>query len=568
MRYMLHRLLAALFAFATVLPAAGQALPDLAPRDVEIRGELTISFPSLRRQPLVGFNPPPRVPDIGLRRMPFVERYKQRGTELPQNPLANPTTPRDLPRTAGSGFTGTFETGFGRYATRYALLEASLFASPVSRWTVAGRYDGTTSFAPFGSDAAADGFTGSTRFASSGPSVSYGVEALGSSDSYTLYGIDLPGSVGTVVAPNRTRSDLLGSAWLGTGSASSVSLNLRLDGYSGSNSTGAFVGTVDSRNERSNSGAKATLSMQASAVKLDASAGALTLDSASNPGRAVGHYDAGGAFKLRLGSTASAEFGGRVLGFEALPVASGSTRRSISYFSPSMELEAALAPNLRLEVSQRPSLGSANPGDLFRDQPFLVDEVQIEPVIYTVDAMARLRGFWSTLQASAIVGYKESPNWRVFEHDSANFTGYPQGLSRVRHTAARVVTVGGEMRLSPTPGFEARLGGRFQNGRLTDLKTDLPYLPDWTVEGMISQAFAKRKGLVQATTALLGKRPRDTVGGEPVSTFADLDVRISYAVATNGLVIAELRNLLGETPYWYNYPEAPATVVVGLGWRW
>ncbi|MEX1055354.1 MAG: hypothetical protein WED81_04960, partial [Rhodothermales bacterium] len=39
-------------------------LPDIAPRVVEIRGQLEISLPSLQRQPLMGFNPPPPVAPI------------------------------------------------------------------------------------------------------------------------------------------------------------------------------------------------------------------------------------------------------------------------------------------------------------------------------------------------------------------------------------------------------------------------------------------------------------------------------------------------------------------------
>ncbi len=62
------------------------ALPDLAPRQVEITGDLTIAFPALRRQPIIGFNPPPRVPDISSSRLPFTEAYAQRSADLPPSP--------------------------------------------------------------------------------------------------------------------------------------------------------------------------------------------------------------------------------------------------------------------------------------------------------------------------------------------------------------------------------------------------------------------------------------------------------------------------------------------------
>lgn len=547
-------------------PASAQALPDLAPREVEIRGELTIAFPSLRRQPLVGFNPPPRIPEIGLRQMPYVEPYKQRSAELPQNPLRNPSTPRALPRALGDGFTGTVETGFGRYSARYALLEAALFATSTSRWTVDAKYDGTTSWAPFGTNAEADGFSGGTRYATSGPRASFGIEADGSTDSYDLFGVDVAGSGGAVASPRRTRSDLSGSVWLGSGTRSASGYRLKLDGFSGRNSTDVFGGTEDPRSERSDAGLKASLKFTRGPVRVDGAAGSISLDGAS--GRAVGHFDTGLGLRLALGTNTTLALGGRVLGFESSAEATGSQRRAITYFSPSFELESILAPNVRLEVTQQPGLDDPRPGLRFREQPFLSDQVHIEPVINSINAVARVRGFWSSFQASLIAAYKDSPNMRFVEHTDANYAGYPRGLSRIRHSAGRTVSVGGELRLSPTPGLEARIGGRIQDGRLTTLKTDLPYFSSWVIDGMVSTAFASRRGLVQATAEVLGPRAVDTAGTQDVKAFADLDVRLSYGFPGGALLALEVRNLLGETPYWYNYPEAPGTVVLGVGWRW
>ena len=72
-----------LFLATHALPAqARQDLPDLAPREVEITGDLTIAFPTLRRQPIVGFNPPPRVPDMTSISPLFLEQTPQTHTIL------------------------------------------------------------------------------------------------------------------------------------------------------------------------------------------------------------------------------------------------------------------------------------------------------------------------------------------------------------------------------------------------------------------------------------------------------------------------------------------------------
>ncbi|MEX0719743.1 MAG: hypothetical protein WD059_03685 [Balneolaceae bacterium] len=64
------------------LPASAQSgendpqnslLPDINPQDIEIRSEFQARFPGLRRQPILGFNPKPRVFRIDPDRMPFME---------------------------------------------------------------------------------------------------------------------------------------------------------------------------------------------------------------------------------------------------------------------------------------------------------------------------------------------------------------------------------------------------------------------------------------------------------------------------------------------------------------
>ncbi|MBO6576192.1 MAG: TonB-dependent receptor [Rhodothermales bacterium] len=554
-----------ILALVLLLPATAeaQALPDLAPREVEIQGELTIAFPSLRRQPLVGFNPPPRVPEIDLRRMPFVEAYKQDGADLPQNPLANPTTPRALPRAEGDGFTGTFETGFGRYSARYALLEASLYASSTARWTVDGSYDGQTSYAPFGMDAGADGIRGGTAYTTSGEGLSFGIEGRGASESYNMYGADTAGG-SSLANPERTRSDLSGSLWVGSGSASRMGYRLEAEAFSGQTETAAFVDRTDDSAKRTDSGFAGSASLSAGSFRLDANGGTLRLDGEDG----VQHFDAGAGLRLRIGSGAMLFIGGRALGFEAQAVANGSHRRALTYASPLAVLEAELAPNIRLEVTQRPSLSDVRPGRVLAEAPFLLDEFHVEPVVFPVDVKARVRGFFGDLQLSGVATYRESPNWRVYEHAPSNYAGYARGLTRVRHTAARTLSVGAEARLSPSPGVETRLGARVQDGRMTDLEQDLPYFASWTVDGMVSVAFSQRKGLLQATTEVFGPRSGDAAGTLDVPTYADLDLRLSYSVRGNALIALELRNLLGETPVWYNYPEPPATVLFGVGWRW
>lgn len=97
-------------------------LPDIAPREVEIRGRLEIAFPSLRRQPLVGFNPPPRIPTLPVDRLPYIGDYKQQTSDLPGTPLRRPEAPPALSGAAYPPANGEVATWIGRYFSRGARL--------------------------------------------------------------------------------------------------------------------------------------------------------------------------------------------------------------------------------------------------------------------------------------------------------------------------------------------------------------------------------------------------------------------------------------------------------------
>ena len=110
-------------------------LPDIAPREFEIRGPLEISFPSLRRQPLVGFNPPPRVPNISEGRRPYVETFREASSMLSSSTLDRPQPPSALQ--AVDPAQGEVEVYAGRYYSRGArarvTLPVSIIGLPMKR---------------------------------------------------------------------------------------------------------------------------------------------------------------------------------------------------------------------------------------------------------------------------------------------------------------------------------------------------------------------------------------------------------------------------------------------------
>ena len=68
-------------------------LPDIDPQDIEIRSEFQARFPGLNRQPILGFDPSPRVYQIDPNRMPFMESEDQVVASLPVSELTRPDPP-------------------------------------------------------------------------------------------------------------------------------------------------------------------------------------------------------------------------------------------------------------------------------------------------------------------------------------------------------------------------------------------------------------------------------------------------------------------------------------------
>lgn len=69
-------------------------LPEINPQDIEIRSEFRARFPGLRRQPILGFNPKPRVFRIDPNRMPFMESRDEAVANIAITQLDRPEPPQ------------------------------------------------------------------------------------------------------------------------------------------------------------------------------------------------------------------------------------------------------------------------------------------------------------------------------------------------------------------------------------------------------------------------------------------------------------------------------------------
>ena len=73
--------------------ADNSLLPEINPQDIEIRSEFRARFPGLRRQPILGFNPKPRVFQIDPNRTPFIETREEAVADISVTQLGRPDPP-------------------------------------------------------------------------------------------------------------------------------------------------------------------------------------------------------------------------------------------------------------------------------------------------------------------------------------------------------------------------------------------------------------------------------------------------------------------------------------------
>jgi len=92
-------------------------LPEINPQDIEIRSEFRARFPGLRRQPILGFNPKPRVFQIDPNRMPFMETRDQAVANIAITQLDRPEPPARSIIQAPPRRNILLRAGFGSFTT-------------------------------------------------------------------------------------------------------------------------------------------------------------------------------------------------------------------------------------------------------------------------------------------------------------------------------------------------------------------------------------------------------------------------------------------------------------------
>ena len=559
-----------------VSPATAQTpdstqLPEIAPREIEIRGEAQIAFPALERQPLRGFATETSLPSVPAQRAPYIPPYKQELDDLPESlPVSESTSPsfaeRPPPRQ------GYVAVGGGRYASRFAEGLLSMPLTQQETVTLRGQYDGTEGFSPFSAnDVSTPSDVGSAqvRFESRRDPVTVDADLHGSFDQYTLYGRADNQPSGTFTVPDRTGYTV--GAESGVRSHGSI----RASASVGYDQTQYTTEPVPSDS--------AGAAFREGRLRIDG-----TLDATSIPLRP--HLDAsytrsslGGdvpssqPYGVDAGATIAVEglagldvTGGiRALQFESPvdPQQPTTATRSASFLAPIFEVQWDVTSAVTLYAENQPRLTRNSLSRLYAINPYAQHAPALQPTLETTRAEARALLTAGPVRISGKFGYRYAPSFQYFFVPTQ-----PQGAPGqfdVGYDSAQILHGGAEFALQGYNSVQAALSISARNGTLVDSDAAIPNFAAVVADAMVAVGFADGQGSLQFNGTFESARYAAPNEQQRVGSYLALDVSGSYALTSLLDITVRANNLVPSTlERWAQYPRPPATVSAGLRIRW
>ncbi len=563
--------IALLAVLLTVAPCAyGQEadtteLPEIAPREIEIRGERQVALPSLERQPLTGFASPPTLPTVPADHQPYVGSYRHPLDELPES-LPIPETVSGPMQPSVEPALGYLEGGIGRYFSRFFEGRVGMPLSDTERLSLHGNYTGTES------DPNDDVAEASARLYSNRESVRIEAGVHGAVQRYDLYGA-MPIMTDIPDAPEREGASAGGSIQLQSKGTVSAAAALRYEGAQyASNLDPSADELVFSQQQMELQGsvsAPLPYRPHLEATYRRSWLGGDPLDDTAFD------LDAGGTVSFRPTASTSVEAGATVLAFAtpAQPTAPTPGSADATFIAPSLNAEWRFTNDARLYLRNQPRLGETSLDQLYATNPYAWHAPSLRPTLETTNAEAGLTLNRGPVRVVAATGYRYAPTYRYFTLASQPQEEYST-LYRVGYDAARIFHGRGQIALQGIDGVQASLGLSVQDGNLTSvadsLDSDIPNFAPVTADAMVAVSFADGDGFVEAVGHF--ESPRDASllpQSRRLDSYVSLDLEGSYSLGSDMEIVARLQNLSFEAPtLWAAYPRPPAQVSLGLRLQW
>ncbi len=546
-------------------PVRRDSLPPLAPRDLEIRGDLRVSLPSITRPDIAGFGLRSRPVEVDARRAVREAPYVVRG--LPESPLAPPSAP-DLPAVVlPVARRGTLEAGAGRDLARFGTAFLALPLSRVSRIAGEVAYDGhdaRTGRPGSGANAARArlGYhlgTGRTALdvAIHGRGLArglFGTAPFDGDNADMRTGADGGLSIRVGHAANRASG---GALHLGGG------LDVRAAAFDPDGTGAGGFGSRDRHLGGAFSLATDALG-PATPVGLAVDVRAEGGDTQAGERRRTVTTDAGIALVFGVGP-GEAVRAGRVRVGPRVLVADDGERR----VAPTLALDAryGFAPGLALLASNTPSVTVGRFADLVFAEPFVAPRTDARATVRPVDARLGLALTRSDAVVTGWLGYRYAAQQGMWRQSA------PGALVDVVYGAVSEPAAGLDVRVTPRRVLGSGLVGLRASAEVRSPAFEGDAFAGMDVPGrsrVAAEAGAWGR-LGRATLGLTvhgeGERPANVTGGRTLRPWADLDVHASIDIAPAVALVARLDNL-AATRRWDGFPESDRLAQIGLSIRW
>jgi hypothetical protein len=534
-------------------------LPEIAPREIEIRSEREIALPALERQPLTGFASPPDLPAVPADRAPYVGTYTYPLNNLPES-LPLPQTVSAPMQPTGPATHGFLEGGTGRYFSRFFEGRLGQPLSSATRLSVHGAYTGTEA------DPDDDVAEARVRLEHAPQGLRVDGELYGAVQRYALHGAHPP-TPDTLDTPSREGSGAGGSVAVTNTGTIPAAAEMRYD-YASYNSA---LGTTDREFTQQQFELHGTATVpvrfrpHVDATYRRSWLGGDPADDTAFDLEATGtvSFLESDSSRLEVGLTALA------YGTPAAPAVPSAGTAEATYFAPTVRAEWWISDALRLHAHTLPRLGDSSLDQLYATNPYVEFASSLQPTLETTHAEAGLTYTPGPVRIVAAAGYRYAPTYRHFVL-SPQQPGRYGNLYEVRYDAARILEGRGEIALQGTDGLQASLAISVRDGALGPDDADIPNFAAVTADAMLGVSFAGGDGFVKAHGRLEG--PRDASlrpGARRADTYASVDLEGSYALGPQIEVVARAENLSFEAPVrWARYPRPPAQVSAGLRLTW
>lgn len=520
-------------AVVVALPSIAQAqpvpdrsrLPSLTPAVFESRGTVTVQLPTVDRQPLSGFGPPPRTYVVPADRQSITRPFDPDLDALPRLALAPPPEPvgddlrlRRFRAEAGGGVT----------ASRYGRLDLSGVGAS-GEFFVDADYDGI------------DGDFDQVRFdrfdlRAGGRSFAPGrlrLEGFASLDGYAT-----PLSL---TSSRRQRRALGAQAGIEGVGARPYGLTVGFE-------QGRLSRTNDSETESQESriDAQGHVGLAGNRLRLDVAGGIAGADGIGND---VQYGAAGGAIVLGRADGARLTLGARVLTFSA-----SATAGEGQAIGPIVDLQLPLSEG-RLFATNDPHLGVRSLYALTAENPYVLPSPTVVPDVVPVDARVgieigpgavRVRGYGLAMYA---------PTYLAFEQSGSTFSEV--------YLEATAVGVGGDLTVASVGGTTASVGVEARRGT-PDSGSRIPFYAPLVFRSGIQVPVASGRGRVGLSVRAESARPIDRSGTTDAPAWGVLAFDARYDVRGPFSAVLRGERLVGEAERWPGSPEPPFTVMLGL----